>query len=250
MSQYTSPEIGGVVDFTANPNSPYYTGSGLACSKNMMNGCAFPNAENAVQVFIASINYGVEFDTRYVTFYEGSSPGCNFGSSSTVLGTAPCDDKKHSLRIGHVDLWNWYGGISISDWFFTWRQFLEAALATGLWDSTATVSGPGGTTVPHHRNPLFLIDSAKAGLINRDAMHGCNIDYGAVNSNIANVFNDVCKGINGATQDLTACGQWCGTNSNPIACTGSLSETTCTNKPGSLHVCDQTTATSCVPCVV
>ena len=143
--------------YTALSNYP--TGS-LATYINFLG--IFPNNEIAIRTIVAV--YGIDVDLRYFTFHN----------QQTGPSTA-----RHSLRIRHEDLDGFYGYLRH---YFTWRDYIDAAVATGYMTGINLAASFGSTD---------LIDPTLANQPDRDA-NGYLINFGKVNQIITTGFATNC----------------------------------------------------------
>jgi hypothetical protein len=160
--------------------------------------CGFPNNEFAIQTLIANPNRGVNADMRHVAFYRNNN----------------CTTKRHSLRIRHVDLDQWYQ-LGPGIYFFTWADYIDAAIATGVIS-----------------NPLGLKNPAKINVDGWDHTQGYNIKLDNVREKITNAFI-----------------AHCANNPSGGACNdGSTTQSRCEDEWGNTADCDRTFSTICQPC--
>ena len=138
-------------------------------SGGVVNGLAagtwFPNNEMGIQTIIANPNRGIDFDFQ----------GLKFVRNDPAHDNGPTDHM--NLRVGHVDLNNWYG---YPHYYFNWRDYIDDAVATGIF------TGANGT-----RPSTDLIDTSLANTIDRDP-NGYNIDLVEVNQIILTTFQAQC----------------------------------------------------------
>ena len=108
---------------------------------NLPNEPYFVNNESMMESFVRT--YGIDTDTRDYKFYR----------SQTYLN--PSIRTYMNLRISHIDLNGWYQQPMN---FFTWRDYIDTAIATGVIASPTSLIDPNCTTstcqtAPHQFDP-------------------------------------------------------------------------------------------------
>ena len=175
----------------------------------------FPNNELAIQTFIASNsqNRGIDSDMRQVKF------------AHIIYGAAgsPTEDRT-TLRITHVDLNDFYG---YSVWFHTWREYIDAAIATGMMSALQT---------------LQLLDPTKPNTAGAAAIAGASSSQeargaGGYNINLWRVNTIIQAGFTQSYGDAPSpCAIWADANNRNKADCDRTFSTLCVDESGSTNV--------------